>query len=170
MSAIRTVLSFPVGGARFNYRVAAVVVHNGHVLVCREDDDDYVMLPGGRVEMGEASALALGREIIEEIDRPWPVGRLLFTSESFYRREEQDFHELGLFYLVAPDGLPDRFGDGPWLVRHDEGVELQFSWLPIAGDALKAARLLPAWLPGHLGALPPVPVHVVYDERESGHG
>ena len=36
----RHIISFPVEGQRFNYRVAAVIVADGHVLVCDEDDDD----------------------------------------------------------------------------------------------------------------------------------
>ena len=69
MTAERTMLSFVVGTNRFNYRVAGIALRDGHVLVCREDDDDWVMLPGGRVEMGEPTTTALVREIAEELQR-----------------------------------------------------------------------------------------------------
>ena len=59
----RIVLSYRHGERRFNYRVAGIVIVDGQVLTCREDDDDYVQLPGGRVELGETSAGALEREI-----------------------------------------------------------------------------------------------------------
>ncbi|MBN9335707.1 NUDIX domain-containing protein, partial [Devosia sp.] len=81
----RHVLSFPMEEGRFNYRVAGIIVADGHVLICREDDDDYAMLPGGRVELGEDSHLSLTREIAEEIALPAEVGAMLATSESFYR-------------------------------------------------------------------------------------
>ena len=74
--ADRVLLSFPVGATRFNYRVAAIALRKGHVLACREDDDDYVMLPGGRVEMGEASPVALAREIAEELRVAGEIGPL----------------------------------------------------------------------------------------------
>lgn len=163
MSA-RHVISFPIEGQRFNYRVAGVIVVDGHVLVCREDEDDYVMLPGGRVELGEASALSLTREMAEELDIPAQIGPLLATSESFYIREGEAFHELGFFYQVTlPGQAPD--GRSPWLVRHDEGHELQFHWVPLSGNALKEITLLPRWLPGFLRNLPGTPVHIVHDER-----
>jgi len=161
----RHVLSFPIEGQRFNYRVAAVIIADGHVLVSREDDDDYVMLPGGRVEMGEVSALALTREIEEELGMSGTVGPLLATSESFYRREGEDFHEIGLFYRASlPEhAVPD--GKAPWLVREDEGHVLSNFWVPLTGGALAAMNLLPRWLPGFLENLPAGPVHIVHDER-----
>lgn len=156
----RHVLSFPIGRARFNYRVAAIIVAEGHVLVCREDDDDYCMLPGGRVELGENSRLSLGREIAEELARPAVVGRMVATSESFYPREGQDFHELCFFYDV--DLLDQRpTGASPWLIRHDEGHALSFHWVSLAGDALERFNLLPAWLPGFLRQPADELVHII---------
>lgn len=161
----RTVLSFPVSGRRFNYRVAGIAIREGHVLICREDDDNYAMLPGGRVEMGEASALALAREMEEELALPVSIGPLIFTSESFYQREGELFHEIGFFYrLDLPAGMgPD--GQDPWLVREDEGHLLQFSWVPVTGEGLAFRRLLPAWLQKRLANLPETVEHVVFEER-----
>lgn len=160
----RVLLSFPVGGARFNYRVAGVAIRDGHVLVCREDDDDYCMLPGGRVEMGEPSPVALIREMGEELVMDVKVGRLLFTSESFYGRAEERFHELGFIYdIELPEGVRPG-GTQPFLVREDEGHLLQFSWLPLAGTALTGARLMPPWLPEKLRQLSNVPEHVIFHE------
>lgn len=163
----RILLSFPVGGTCFNYRVAGVAIRDGHVLVCREDDDSYCMLPGGRVEMGEPSNVALVREMAEELVMPVEIGPLLFTSESFYGREGDRYHELGFIYAIE---LPDNVrpgGQQPFLVREDEGHLLQFSWLPLEGSALKDANLLPPWLPARLRALSGVPEHVVFHEGES---
>lgn len=166
MSAPRVMLSFPVGGTCFNYRVAGVAMVDGHVLVCREDDEDYCMLPGGRVEMGEPSARSLEREIAEEMDMVGTVGPMLFTSESFYGRANERFHELGFIYALQ---LPEHIRPGgaqPFLVREDEGHLLQFSWLPIEGSALTDARLLPPWLPERLRELSGHPEHVVFVEGQ----
>jgi len=160
----RHVISFPVAGRRFNYRVAAIVVAQGRVLVCREDDDDYTMLPGGRVELGEPSALSLGREIAEELALPAVLGPLVATSESFYRRDDQDFHELGFFYAAELPGQGPN-GASPWLVRRGEGHDLSFYWVPLAGAELERFNLLPSWLPDFLRHRPGGPVHVVHDGR-----
>ena len=164
----RQILSFPLEGGRFNYRVAAIIIVDGHVLVSREDDDDYAMLPGGRVELGESSAFSIEREIAEELDMMGLVGPLLLTSESFYRRVGEDFHELGFFYSVSlpSDARPN--GQEPWLVREDEGHILHNSWVPLAGDALEAINLLPRWLPAALRQLDGSPRHILHDERPRG--
>lgn len=163
MSA-RHVISFPIDGQRFNFRVAAIIIADGHVLVCREDDDDYCMLPGGRIELGEDSRLSLEREIAEELDLPVEIGAMVATSESFYRREGEDFHELGFFYRVSlPGQAPD--GNSPWLKRFDEGHDLSFYWVRLADTELEDFNLLPRWLPAFLRALPGGPVHILHDER-----
>lgn len=165
MSAQRTMLSFLTGQKRFNYRVAGVAVRDGHVLVCREDDDDYVMLPGGRVEFGEMSHLALAREIEEELKHSAEVGRLLFTAENFFAREGENFHEIGLYYeMQLPESFPFILGR-PCLVTEDEGHELSFDWVAAADDALGQWNLLPAWIRARLNRLPERAEHLVIDER-----
>ena len=162
----RIVLSFPVGGTRFNYRVAGAAIRDGHLLVCREDEDDYCMLPGGRVEMGEPSHVSLVREMAEELAMPVDVGHLIFTSESFYGREGDRYHELGFIYEIT---LPAGNGPGgaqPFLVREDEGHLLQFAWLPLEGDALSKARLMPPWLPERLASLTGKTEHVIFHEEQ----
>lgn len=160
----RHVISFPIDGQRFNFRVAGVVIVDAHVLICREDDDGYCMLPGGRIELGEDSRLSLTREIAEELDLPAKIGGLVATSESFYRREGEDFHEIGFFYHVDLPGQGPN-GEAPWLKRFDEGHDLSFYWVPLAGDALEQFNLLPRWLPDFLRARPEALHHVIHDER-----
>jgi 8-oxo-dGTP pyrophosphatase MutT (NUDIX family) len=164
----RHMISFPIEGQRFNYRVAAVIIVDGHVLICDEDDDGFAMLPGGRVEMGETSALSLAREIDEEVGLPATLGPLLLTSESFYRRMGEDFHELGYFYRVdlPADARPN--GMSPWLVTHDEGHEHRFHWIAITGDGFAQFNVKPAWLAEVLARLPDQLTHVVFDERDNG--
>ena len=164
----RHMISFPVDGQRFNFRVAAIVIADGHVLICDEDDDGYSMLPGGRVELGESSMASLEREIAEEIGLPGRIGSLLLTSESFYRREGEDFHELGYFYRVElpADARPN--GKSPWLVTHDEGHEHRFHWIALDSDGFDRFNLKPAWLPEVLRRLPDQLTHIVFDERDNG--
>ena len=168
MTVPRTIISFPAHGTRFNYRVAGAAIRDGHVLVCREDDDDYCMLPGGRVEVGEPSDVALVREMAEELVMPVSIGSLLFTYESFYGRAGDRFHELGFVYAIE---LPDDIrpgGSQPFLVREDEGHLLQFSWLPLDGSALTEASLQPPWLPERLRSVSGGPQNVIFHAPEPG--
>ena len=164
----RHIISFPIDGQRFNYRVAAVIVVDGHVLICDEDDDGYCMLPGGRVELGEPSRLSLEREIAEEIGLPGAVGKLALTSESFYRREGEDFHEIGLFYHATLTSEARPNGASPWRVTYDEGAEHRFHWLALDGEGFEQFNLQPVWLREVLRRLPEDLTHIVYDERSDG--
>ena len=161
----RLTLTFLTGRRRFNYRVAAVIIRDNHVLVCREDDDDYVMLPGGRVEFGEASDVALVREIGEELNCVGEAGGLLFSVENLFEREGENFHEIGKYYAAdLPDGFPFQT-DQPALVTHDEGHELKFYWVSISGDALAKMNLMPKWIVGRLADLPDRTEYLIEDER-----
>ena len=164
----RHMISFPIEGQRFNFRVAAVIIVDGHVLICDEDEDGFAMLPAGRVELREASAMSLAREIDEEIGLPATVGPLLMTSESFYARMGEDFHELGFFYRVdlPADARPN--GQSPWRVTHDEGHEHRFHWIALDGDAFAQFNVKPAWLAEVLRRLPDQLTHIVFDERANG--
>ena len=165
MSA-RTLLSFTAEDTRFNFRVAGAAIRDGHVLVDREDDDDYCMLPGGRVEMGETTELALVREMAEELAMPVDLGPLLFTYESLYGRAGERFHELGFVYGIELPADIRPGGAQPFLVREDEGHLLQFSWLPLEGNALIAAQLKPSWLPERLRTHSGRTEHVVFIEGQ----
>lgn len=165
MKQDRTMISFFDGTRRLNCRTAAIIIENNHLLVCREDSDDFVLLPGGRVEFGEASAIALEREIEEELKHQGKLDSLVFSVENFFVREDVEFHEMAYYYRAT---LPTHFPfvqNEPCLVTHDEGHELSFYWIETSPEALKAINLLPAWLRDTAQNLPDVPTHVVFDER-----
>src|SRR5687768_4637522 len=58
---------FATDSTQLNYRVAGVCVHGGHVLLHREEQDGFWVLPGGRPLLFEASPDTLVREMEEEI-------------------------------------------------------------------------------------------------------
>lgn len=161
----RLMIHFPVGQRLFNHRVAGIAIHEGHVLVCRVDDDPYTLLPGGRIEFGENSRTSLEREIEEELKGPGTVGRLLFTVENFFKRDTREFHEIGVYYqIVPPAHVPFVTGKSA-LVTEDDGQTHYFDWIKIAGDGLERVNLVPEWLPARLAHLPDAPEHLVVDER-----
>ena len=162
----RTMIHFPMAGGKvFNHRVAGIALREGHVLICREDDDPYTLLPGGRIEFGEDSRLSLTREIKEELKGPGAVGRLLFTAETFFQRDGRQFHEVGIYYAITPpETVPFITGETA-LVTEDEGHQLYFDWVPVAGGELERYNLMPRWLRTRLGDLPTAPEHLVVDER-----
>ena len=162
----RQIIHFRFDGGRvFNHRAAGIAIRESHVLICREDDDPYTLLPGGRIEMGEDSRASITREIEEEMKAPGEVGRLVFTAENFFEREGRRYHELGMYYEVTPPAAVPFITGTPALVTEDEGHELSFFWAALEGEDLTRYNLLPRWLRTQLQALPQTPQHLVVDER-----
>jgi ADP-ribose pyrophosphatase YjhB (NUDIX family) len=154
---------------RFNFRVAAVCIHEGWVLLHRAATDDFWALPGGRVELGEPSADTLRREMREELDEDVTVGRLFWVVENFFTYDKQRFHELAFYYEVSlPDG-------SRWLERDrehlasDAGTQLIFRWFPIDPAALAAYRIVPDFLPAAFSRPPDnpfsYPIHIVHTDE-----
>ena len=167
-------ISFLVDGIRFNFRAAAVIIHDGHVLLHRAEHQDYWALPGGRVEAGEASAATIARELAEELGSGLEarVGRLLWVVENFHHLEGERRHSLGMYYLVTLEAssaflAKDRTIYG---IETDDGLpvyegrpqRLIYQWFPL--DSLAEAPLRPAFLcerlaQRHLPATPELVTH-----------
>jgi len=98
-------ISFDVGESqKFNLRVACLIIRDNRVLFQRFHHSDDWFLPGGRVEMMEETPDAINREIREEYGWTIKSKKLVWIVENFFRLDEKDFHELGLYYLVEIDG------------------------------------------------------------------
>ena len=149
-------ITFERSGSHFNYRTVGVCVEDGWVLLHRAVRDDFWSLPGGRVELGEDSVVALGRELHEELGVAVEVGRLLWVVENFFTLDGMPYHELGLYYAVT---LPP---DSGWrdMSREHAGQEddlegplrLIFRWFPLS--ALAELPLYPVFLRAALQRLP----------------
>src|SRR5215510_13842723 len=83
------------------FRVAAICLHDGHVLACKPDAEDFWFLPGGRVETMEAAKEALRRELCEELDAEPRIARLLWPVENFFTTDGCRYHGLGLYYRTS---------------------------------------------------------------------
>src|SRR5207249_3815375 len=83
----RPMLVFDRGEQRFCYRVAAVIVDRGRVLIqlVEEGPDTsetpFYCLPGGRVEHGETALECIAREMREELEEEVQVERPLWRAE-----------------------------------------------------------------------------------------
>ena len=95
-------ISFDQQGTRFKYRIAGLAVHGGYVLLMRADQDEYWILPGGRVGLGEDTRTALHREILEETGQRARIGNLLWIVENFFDLDGTGYHELAFVYEISP--------------------------------------------------------------------
>lgn len=160
---------FDIEGERFVYRVSGVAVIDGRVLVHQfEGEDDFYVLPGGRVDVREPAEEALAREMREELECEVRVERLLWVIDNLFTHKGVNHHELGLiFEITLPDGSPQASGE-PWTGAEDPGmgagerVELYFQWKPV--EELATLDIKPSCLREMLHELPEHPVYVLHQD------
>ena len=155
-------ISYTEGSQRFNYRIAAVFVDDGHLLVHRAESDPFWALPGGRAEMRELAADTVRREMREELGEEVRVERLLGVVENLFRYSGLDYHELGMYWLAHLPATSPRRDKAAWFHGDDGGTPLVFRWVPLAEVATLDLR--PAFLRTAVGALPAAVEHVVVIE------
>jgi ADP-ribose pyrophosphatase YjhB (NUDIX family) len=168
MAESREIISLASGDRAFNLRVAAVILHNGNVLIHRAAHEDFWTLPGGRIELGEPAAAALAREMQEELEVEVEVGRLLWLVENFFEYAGKRWHEIAFYFEVAlPADYPLYDATEPFTGTEDfyldDGTPLQliFQWHPVAD--LENVLLLPSFLRTALGS-PPEHTHCIVHE------
>lgn len=142
--------------AVFNYRVAGIWIKDDRILLHRASDDHIWSLPGGRVEMNEASPASLQREFKEELNLSMHIERLVWVVENFFDYRDKKVHEIGFYYIVSSEM------EQPMPVGTFHGVEgerLIYEWVPI--DELEGVTLYPAFLKKALKEVPKFPEHYV---------
>ncbi len=157
-----------IASDHLNYRVAGVCVHDGHVLLHREEKYDFWVLPGGRPRLYESSRDALIREMEEEISTRVEVLRLLWVVENFFEYFGKRLHEIAFYYEMSlPEGSPYR-DVGVDFTGKEGDVTLLFHWFRI--DEIERVRIYPTFLRTALGALPDSPVHVIHIDEPDEPG
>ncbi len=85
----------------FSYRVAGILIHDGHVLLQKPDNDTGYAFPGGHVGIGETNEETLIREFAEEIGAAIRVDSLAWVGEIFFPWGKRPCHQICLYYRVS---------------------------------------------------------------------
>lgn len=131
---------FDHGNARFSYRISALIVQGGRILLqCPVGTQDYAFI-GGHVEFGETAKETLVREIREEIHTDAVIGDLIAVGEVFIDWGKlpdgslRHCHQIGLYFRATVDEsqLPqaDRFFG--YDEAGNERYALEYIWMPIS--------------------------------------
>jgi 8-oxo-dGTP pyrophosphatase MutT (NUDIX family) len=149
--------TFNLEKAVFNYRVAAIMIENNHVLIHKQINDKHWALPGGRVEILEDSQTCIKREIKEELGLDVKVNNLLWITENFFEYNNKNFHEIGLYYKVSL--TEGKFNVNNEAFYGEEGERLIYKWTPIS--ELDDILLYPEFLKNSLKEIPSTPRHFI---------
>ena len=146
-------LTFRLPEGTFNFRVAAVMVNNGKLMVMQDTESPYWYLPGGRVQLQERAEDALLRELGEELGIQPRIVRPLWLLQNFYQEDvnREHYHELGLYVLVDVTGteLLDR---GEEFSTREAGQVNTFRWVEF--EKLEDMYLYPLFIKKEIFRLP----------------
>ncbi|UOQ95475.1 NUDIX domain-containing protein [Halobacillus shinanisalinarum] len=155
-------IRFKIGSTKFNYRAVGILVEQNHVLLHKQWDEHHWSLPGGGVEIGEPADKAVVREIKEELGWDTKVKNLSWVVENFFQYNQENFHELGFYYILSSRGKHPMFGTDPF--HGEEGQRLIYQWFPIS--ELVSMHLQPPFLAEGLQNIPSVTQHLVQEDIE----
>ena len=146
-------LTFKTEEGIFNYRVCAIILHNGALLTTKHNNSPYYFLPGGRVKLHETGDAAIDREVYEELGIHGKILRPLWLNQGFFTEDvsKERFHELCLYYLVdiSETALPSR---GTSFVRYEGDQCYYYEWMPL--NRLKDEYLYPLFIKEKIHDLP----------------
>ena len=140
---------FDHGNARFSYRISALIVQNGRILLqCPVGTEDYAFI-GGHVAFGETAKETLVREIREEIRTDAVIGDLAAVGEVFIDwgrcadGSPRHCHQIGLYFHTTVDEsqLPDAARFFGFDEAGGEKYSIEYIWVPV--EELPALTVYP---------------------------
>jgi 8-oxo-dGTP pyrophosphatase MutT (NUDIX family) len=156
-------ISFKTGLYTFNYRVAALVEHQGRYLLTTTPEIDFWFLPGGRVKAGESAREALAWELHEELGLTDLNTQLQWVVENFFTLGGEQFHEIGFYFVVSP-------GSGTELIGQESFTRdpvWEFRWFDLA--AIQALDIRPQFLKAKLAQIGQGVSHIVFRQEEQDY-
>lgn len=125
---LQSLVSFDSGSHKFQLRAAAVILHDGWVLLHRLEGEDFWALPGGRVEPGEDSVNALVRDMHEELNETVVCCNLMHVVEHFFSIKQKPNHEIGLYFAAGVATDSHVLGERQSYTRIEGNSKLAFRW------------------------------------------
>ncbi len=124
-------ITLQIDGGKFNYRVGAIILHSGKILMVNNNKTSFYYTVGGRVKFGDTARDSILREIFEETQIHFEIDRLAFIHENFFVLESNNepYHEISFFFLMKPNPRVTEIKS--YSFTEDYG-EASLHWLPIS--------------------------------------
>ena len=136
-----------VADGKFNYRVGAIIIDSGEILMVKNSGDSFYYTVGGRIRFGESAQEAILREAFEETGIQLEVDRLAYIHENFFdmKNDGEIYHELCLFFLLKQNSqLREMENDS---FKEDYG-DVLYHWIPL--DKLGDYHMYPEFFKAEL--------------------
>ena len=146
-------ITFRAAHGTFNFRVCAMIIHEGRILAMSDENSPYFYLPGGRVKMNETVDAAVLREVREELQIEARNVRPLWFNQGFFVEDlsRERYHEVCVYFLmdVSDTALLSR---GDRFTLQEGGRTHEFEWLKF--ERLKDEYFYPVFLKESIFHLP----------------
>lgn len=146
-------ITFKAAQGTFNFRVCAMIIHEGRILAMRDGNSPYFYLPGGRVKMNETVDAAVLREVREELQIEARIERPLWFNQGFFVEDvsRERYHEVCVYFLmdISDTALLSR---GDRFTLQEGGGTHEFEWLKF--ERLKDEYFYPVFLKESIFHLP----------------
>lgn len=148
---------------KLNIRAAGIIIHNGKILAHRNVNNNHYALVGGRVAIGEDSALTVKREIKEELGKDVEITGYVATIENFFEMKNSKYHEI--LFIYKAEFIDEEDKKIEYTLKNIEGKEyLQYEWLDI--EKIDEYPILPKVVKNIIKENK-FPVHqIYYDKKE----
>ena len=136
-----------VADGKFNYRVGAIIIDSGEILMVRNSGSPFYYTVGGRIQFGESAQEAVLREAYEETQIHLEIDRLAYIHENFFAMESDGelYHEVCMFFLMKQNSSIRKMKQ---LSFQEEYGAVEFHWLPI--NNLDGVHLYPEFFKAEL--------------------
>ena len=114
----------------FKFRVSGLIIKNNKLLLVDMDDSGFLCLPGGYVELGETTEIAVKRELLEEVGKNFDISKYLGVVENYFiNKYSKKIHEISFYYLMTP--VENINTNNFTIIENDKGhkIKLEFKWI-----------------------------------------
>ena len=116
----------------FKFRVSGLIIKDNKLLLVDMDDSGFLCLPGGYVELGETTEVAVKWELLEEVGKKFDISEYLGVVENYFiNKYSKKIHEISFYYLMTPI---ENIGTNNFtIVENDKGhkIKLDFKWIDL---------------------------------------